>query len=105
MSQLYSTGFKGPLAFGSLMYSRVRAFLASGVGWCFSAAVGFGGVWPRSSSPVLGLLGWDSGFVGWGGGGVAGDSMAPLSGMLSTRYYYSLRFMFSSICLHVVTFM
>ena len=30
-------------------------------------AVEFGGVWPRSSSPVLGLLRWDSGFVGWGG--------------------------------------
>ena len=26
--------------------------------------VGFGGVWPRSSSPVLGLLGLASGFVG-----------------------------------------
>ena len=40
------------------MYSRVRAFLALGVGWCFVHDVGFGGVWPRSSSPVLGLLGW-----------------------------------------------
>ena len=50
-------------------------------------AVGFGGVWPRSSSPVLGLLGWASGFVGWGGGGVAGDSVTRLSGMLSTSHF------------------
>jgi len=38
------------------------------------------------SSPVLGLFGWISGFVGWGLGGVAGDSVAQLSGRLSTRY-------------------
>ena len=31
---------------------------------CFVPAVEFGWVWPRSSSPVLGLFGWASGFVG-----------------------------------------
>jgi len=51
-----------------------------------ACAVGLGGFWPLGSSPVLGLCGWISGFVGWGLGGVAGDSVARLSGRLSTRY-------------------
>ena len=74
---------------GSLSFRRFAPRPRSGSGlppssWCgvgsgagvrldlAACAVGFGGFWPLGSSPVLGLFGWISGFVGWGWGGVAG---------------------------------
>ena len=53
---------------------------------------------PLGSSPVLGLFGWISGFVGWGWGGVAGDSVARLSGRLSTRHSKGFVIIFCDLC-------
>ena len=51
-----------------------------------ACAVGFGRFWLRGSSPVLGMFGWISGFVGWGWGDVAGNLVTRLAGRFSTRH-------------------
>ena len=55
---------------GSALLTLSRGGAGSGAGVRFdlaACAVGFGGFWPLGSSPVLGLFGWISCFVGWGG--------------------------------------
>ena len=53
---------------GLLPSSRGGAGSGAGVSFYLAAcAAGFDGFWPLGSSPVLGLFGWISSFVGCGG--------------------------------------